>query len=178
RTGRRIAPAPDLDDDAVHATRLHAARDRDRRRQRGARTDGDHGDRRPARFDAADARRDPGRLHVAGPPQRRGIPRARRAQAKGHRRRCRGPASGGSRMTLAELSLKRPVTVIMVFVSMTVIGLIAAFRLPLESMRDIQFPFMEIVLPYQGSTPAEVERTVTRPVEEALSTLTGIQRMH
>ncbi|HZP67613.1 MAG TPA: efflux RND transporter permease subunit [Rudaea sp.] len=81
-------------------------------------------------------------------------------------------------MTLAELSLKRPVTVIMVFVSMTVIGLIAAFRLPLESMPDIQFPFMEIVLPYQGSTPAEVERTVTRPVEEALSTLTGIQRMH
>ena len=34
-------------------------------------------------------------------------------------------------MTLAELSLKRPVTVIMAFVSMTVIGLIAAFRLPL-----------------------------------------------
>jgi len=81
-------------------------------------------------------------------------------------------------MTLAELSLKRPVTVIMVFVSMTVIGLIAAFRLPLESMPDIQFPFLGIVIPYQGSTPAEVERTVTRPIEEALSTLTGIQRMH
>jgi HAE1 family hydrophobic/amphiphilic exporter-1 len=81
-------------------------------------------------------------------------------------------------MTLAELSLKRPVTVIMAFVSMTVIGLIAAYRLPLESMPDIQFPFLGIVIPYQGSTPAEVERTVTRPVEEALSTLTGIQRMH
>ncbi len=80
-------------------------------------------------------------------------------------------------MTLAELSLKRPVTVIMAFVSMTVIGLIAAFRLPLESMPDIQFPFLEISLPYQGSTPSEVERTVTRPVEEALSTLTGVQHM-
>jgi len=81
-------------------------------------------------------------------------------------------------MTLAELSLKRPVTVIMAFVSMTVIGLIAAYRLPLESMPDIQFPFLEINVPYQGSTPAEVERTVTRPIEEALSTLTGIQRMN
>ncbi len=80
-------------------------------------------------------------------------------------------------MTLAELSLKRPVTVIMAFVSMTVIGLIAAFRLPLESMPDIQFPFLEVSLPYQGSTPSEVERTVTRPVEEALSTLTGVQHM-
>jgi hydrophobic/amphiphilic exporter-1 (mainly G- bacteria), HAE1 family len=81
-------------------------------------------------------------------------------------------------MTLAELSLKRPVTVIMAFVSITVIGLIAAFRLPLESMPDIQFPFLGINMPYQGSTPAEVERTVTRPVEEALSTLTGIQHMN
>jgi len=81
-------------------------------------------------------------------------------------------------MTLAELSLKRPVTVIMVFVSMTVIGLIAAFRLPLESMPDIQFPFLAVSLPYQGSTPSEVERIVTRPVEEALSTLTGVQRMN
>jgi HAE1 family hydrophobic/amphiphilic exporter-1 len=80
-------------------------------------------------------------------------------------------------MTLAELSLKRPVTVIMAFVSMTVIGLIAAFRLPLESMPDIQFPFLAVSLPYQGSTPSEVERTVTRPVEEALSTLTGVQHM-
>jgi HAE1 family hydrophobic/amphiphilic exporter-1 len=81
-------------------------------------------------------------------------------------------------MTLAELSLKRPVTVIMVFVSMTVIGLIAAFRLPLESMPDIQFPFLQVNLPYQGSTPSEVERIITRPVEEALSTLTGVQRMN
>ena len=37
-------------------------------------------------------------------------------------------------MTIAELSLKRPVTAIMFFVSMVVIGLIAAFRLPLESL--------------------------------------------
>ena len=81
-------------------------------------------------------------------------------------------------MTLAELSLKRPVTVIMAFVSMTVIGLIAAFRLPLESMPDIQFPFLQVNIPYQGSTPAEVERLITRPVEEALSTLTGVQRMN
>ncbi len=81
-------------------------------------------------------------------------------------------------MTLAEISLKRPVTAVMFFVSLTVIGLIAAFRLPLEGMPDVQFPFMMVNLPYPGSTPAEVERTITRPVEDALSTLTGIQRMN
>ena len=81
-------------------------------------------------------------------------------------------------MTLAELSLKRPVTVIMVFVSMTVIGLIAAFRLPLEAEPDVQFPFMAVDIPYPGSTPGEIERTITRPIEESLSTLTGVQHMH
>ena len=80
-------------------------------------------------------------------------------------------------MTLAELSLKRPVTAVMFFVSMTVIGLLAAFRLPLEYMPDIEAPFLLITLPYPGSTPGEIERTITRPVEEALSTLTDIQDM-
>jgi len=81
-------------------------------------------------------------------------------------------------VTLAELSLKRPVTAVMFFVSLLVVGAIAAFRLPLEGMPDVQFPFMMIDLPYAGSTPAEVERTITRPVEDALSTLTGIEHMN
>ena len=80
-------------------------------------------------------------------------------------------------MTLAELSLKRPVTAVMLFVSLTVIGLLAAFRLPLEYMPDIEAPFLFIDVPYPGSTPAEIERTISRPIEEALSTLTGIQSM-
>ncbi|MCE5232442.1 MAG: efflux RND transporter permease subunit [Mizugakiibacter sp.] len=80
-------------------------------------------------------------------------------------------------MTLAELSLKRPVTAVMFFVSMTVIGLIAAFRLPLEQFPSLDVPFVAINLPYPGSTPAEIERTIARPVEEALATLPGIKRM-
>src|SRR5487761_2058302 len=80
-------------------------------------------------------------------------------------------------MTLAELSLRRPVTATMFFVTLTVIGLIAAFRLPLEQYPDIDAPFLFVQIPYAGSTPGEVERTITRPVEEALATLPGIQRM-
>ena len=81
-------------------------------------------------------------------------------------------------MTLAELSLKRPVTAIMFFVSMVVIGLIAAFRLPLEQFPAIDAPFLFVQIPYPGSTPGEIERTITRPVEEALATLPGIKRMN
>ncbi|MBL8296774.1 MAG: efflux RND transporter permease subunit [Rhodanobacteraceae bacterium] len=80
-------------------------------------------------------------------------------------------------MNLAELSLKRPVTITMFFLSMMVIGLIAAVRLPLEKFPDIEFPFLLVDVPYPGSTPAEVERVLARPVEEALSTVPGIERM-
>jgi HAE1 family hydrophobic/amphiphilic exporter-1 len=80
-------------------------------------------------------------------------------------------------MTVAELSLRRPVSTIMLFVSLFVIGLIAAFRLPLEAFPEVSPPFIFVSLPYAGSTPEEVERTILRPVEEALSTMSGIKRM-
>ncbi|KFN52341.1 hypothetical protein N790_00800 [Arenimonas malthae CC-JY-1] len=81
-------------------------------------------------------------------------------------------------MTIAELSLRRPVTAIMFFVSMLVIGLIAAFRLPLEQFPELNAPFIAVELPYPGSTPQEVERSLVRPVEEALSTLQGIKNLN
>lgn len=81
-------------------------------------------------------------------------------------------------MNIAELSLKRPVSTIMFFVSLTVIGLIAAIRLPLEFFPAVDVPFAFVDIPYPNSTPAEVERTITRPVEEVLSTLSGIKRMN
>ncbi|MBH1645623.1 efflux RND transporter permease subunit [Stenotrophomonas maltophilia] len=80
-------------------------------------------------------------------------------------------------MSVAEFSIRRPVTTIMCFVSLGVIGLIASFRLPLEALPDISAPFLFVQIPYTGSTPEEVERTIIRPVEESLATMTGIKRM-
>lgn len=81
-------------------------------------------------------------------------------------------------MSLAELSLKRPVTAVMFYVSLVVVGIIATFRLPLEQFPDVNAPFIFIDFPYPGSTPAEVDRTIIRPAEEALSTLPGISMMN
>ncbi|MGY1529770.1 efflux RND transporter permease subunit [Luteimonas sp. A649] len=80
-------------------------------------------------------------------------------------------------MSVAEFSLRRPVTTVMLFISLVVIGLIAAFRLPLEALPDVSAPFLFVQLPYEGSSPEEVERNLLRPAEEALATMTGIKRM-
>lgn len=80
-------------------------------------------------------------------------------------------------MSIAELSLRRPVTTIMCFISMVVIGLIASVRLPLEALPDITAPLLFVQLPYAGATPAEAEQNLLRPAEEALATMSGIKRM-
>ncbi|WPU54691.1 efflux RND transporter permease subunit [Stenotrophomonas acidaminiphila] len=81
-------------------------------------------------------------------------------------------------MNINELSIRRPVTTIMLFVSMVAIGLIAAFRLPLEAEPEATIPFFFVSLPYPGSTPEEVERNLLRPVEEAIATMPGIKSMN
>lgn len=80
-------------------------------------------------------------------------------------------------MGLTELSLRRPVTVCMLFACMTVFGLVAAGRLPLEALPEIRFPGLWIQIPYPNSTPEDVERLIIRPVEETLAQLPDVQRM-
>jgi len=80
-------------------------------------------------------------------------------------------------MKLTEISLKRPVTVCMFFVCLTLIGIMGGRQLPLEFLPDIEFPGLFVQIPYRNSTPEEVERRITRPVEEALATLSGIEQM-
>ena len=63
------------------------------------------------------------------------------------------------------------------FVALAMVGLIASRLLPLEEFPDIEFPGIFIQIPYPGSTPEEVERLITRPVEESLATLSGVERM-
>ena len=81
-------------------------------------------------------------------------------------------------MKHTEIALKRPVTTVVVFVALALVGLIATRMLPLEKFPDIEFPGIIIEIPYAGSTPEEVERLITRPIEEALATLSGVEQMY
>ncbi len=80
-------------------------------------------------------------------------------------------------MKHTETALRRPVTTVVVFVALSLVGLLASRLLPLEKFPDIEWPGIYIYIPYEGSTPEEIEQLITRPVEEALATLSGIKRM-
>ncbi len=78
---------------------------------------------------------------------------------------------------LTALALKRPVTTTMIMLSLFITGIIASRLLPQESWPAVNIPAAFISVPYNGATPAEVERLITRPLEEALATLGGIIEM-
>lgn len=78
---------------------------------------------------------------------------------------------------LAAFALRRPVTISMLFFSLLLMGLGASKLLPLEKFPGIDFPELYVQVPYQDATPAEIEKMITRPVEEALATMSGIKLM-
>ncbi|MEO0580350.1 MAG: efflux RND transporter permease subunit, partial [Pseudomonadota bacterium] len=81
-------------------------------------------------------------------------------------------------MKHTEFALRRPVTVSMICAAFAVLGCISAWLMPLEEFPDIEWPGFFVLIPYEGSTPEETERLVTKPAEEALATLPGIKRMY
>ena len=83
-----------------------------------------------------------------------------------------------SKLNLTALAIKKPVTTLMLCLTMLMMGVAASQLLPLEKWPGIDIPEMMINAPYQASTPAEVERLVTKPLEEALATMGGIQRLN
>ena len=80
-------------------------------------------------------------------------------------------------MRHTRLALERPVTTVMVALAVLAVGIISGRLLRLESMPDITFPGMQVVIPYAGSTPEEIEQLIVRPVEEALATLSGVEEI-
>lgn len=79
---------------------------------------------------------------------------------------------------LASFSMARPVTISMMFLSLVTFGLISSKLLPLESWPEIKLPFLIVVVPYDGGTPQEVERSITRPIEEAMAGVGDMVQMN
>ena len=65
----------------------------------------------------------------------------------------------------------------MVLVCVVVLGALSAPRLPLAFLPDVDFPGLEISIPYPNALPTQVEEEITRPAEEALATMSRVRRI-
>ncbi|HVJ49938.1 efflux RND transporter permease subunit [Desulfitobacterium sp.] len=77
-------------------------------------------------------------------------------------------------MKLAEVSVKRPVTIIMVMLIIILLGSVSLSRLPIDLLPNMEIPVAVVVTSYTGVGPQEIEKLITNPVEGALSTVENI----
>jgi HAE1 family hydrophobic/amphiphilic exporter-1 len=78
-------------------------------------------------------------------------------------------------MKLPEFSTKRPVTTIMIFVGVALFGIISLTKLPQELFPPIKYPQLTVFTGYANAAPEEVETLLTKPVEEAVGTVSGLK---
>ena len=81
-------------------------------------------------------------------------------------------------MNLPKFSVNRPITVLMLFIALIVIGIISYQGLGLDLLPDMSFPISAIMVSYPGVAPEEIETLITIPLEEAVSTMNQIDTIN
>ncbi len=77
-------------------------------------------------------------------------------------------------MWITRVSINNPVFATMVMVGIAVLGLFAYNRLRVEQMPDVSLPFVFVLTSYPGASPEVVEADVTKPLEYAINTVSGV----
>jgi len=80
-------------------------------------------------------------------------------------------------VTLSSVAVKRPVFTVMIMVGLLVLGLVGFRRLGADLFPDVSFPAVVVTVPYPGASPEEVETLISKPVEEAVVSINGIDRV-
>jgi len=81
-------------------------------------------------------------------------------------------------MTITELSIKRPTLVIVVFTVLGVLGVFSYTELKYELFPKITPPYVTVTTIYPGASPAEVETSVTKVVEDAVSGVDNVANVY
>jgi len=76
------------------------------------------------------------------------------------------------------LPIRRPVTMAMLFLTLVVFGWKSYQELPINLMPDISYPTLTVRTEYEGAAPEDVEKLVTRPLEEQLSIVSGLVELN
>ncbi|MGE5423766.1 MAG: efflux RND transporter permease subunit, partial [Syntrophothermus sp.] len=80
-------------------------------------------------------------------------------------------------MNIAGLSIKRPTLVVVIFTVLTFLGIVSYYSLNYELMPKYSEPVLVVSAVYPGASPNEVENTVTRKLEDAVSSLEDIDNL-
>ncbi len=80
-------------------------------------------------------------------------------------------------MSLTKTVLKRPVTTVLCVLCLVVFGLLSVFNSKLELTPEMEMPMMVVSTIYAGANPEDINDLITKPIEDEVSTLTGIDNI-
>ncbi|MDY7011478.1 MAG: efflux RND transporter permease subunit [Planctomycetota bacterium] len=80
-------------------------------------------------------------------------------------------------MTLPRFSVGKPVTVMMLFLGILLIGGVCLTQLPVDLLPEMDLPAISVITMYEGAAPEDVETKVTEPLERFLSTVPELKHI-
>ena len=80
-------------------------------------------------------------------------------------------------MSLYSTAVKRPITTLVIFIAVIVMGLFSLRNMPIDLYPEIDPPFISVFTIYPGASAADIETNVTRPLEDNLSIVTNLKNM-
>ncbi|HAU88707.1 MAG TPA: AcrB/AcrD/AcrF family protein, partial [Elusimicrobia bacterium] len=78
-------------------------------------------------------------------------------------------------MKITEISINKPIFTTMMITTLVVLGAAAYLRLGIDLMPNVEFPYVMVQTSLRGAGPEEIESSVTKPLEEAVNTISGIE---
>ena len=78
---------------------------------------------------------------------------------------------------MLKLPVQRPVTTLMIFIGLALLGVISWTRLPQELFPSLEYPQISIVTKYEGAGPEEAEKLISKLVEETVGTVKNVMKV-
>jgi len=80
-------------------------------------------------------------------------------------------------MKLSQFAVHHPIFTVMIFLIVIILGFISFTRLPIDLMPDITYPTLSLSTSYGNASPEEIEELITRPIEEAMAAVPGVEEI-
>ncbi|CCF12950.1 acrB/AcrD/AcrF family protein [Brevibacillus laterosporus GI-9] len=80
-------------------------------------------------------------------------------------------------MNISEVSVKRPVLIIMLTLAVMIFGIVSLPKLAIDLYPELNFPVAVVVTSVDGAAPSEVEKLVTKPIESAVGTVANLKEV-
>jgi hydrophobic/amphiphilic exporter-1 (mainly G- bacteria), HAE1 family len=80
-------------------------------------------------------------------------------------------------MSIYSTSVKRPVTTILIFVALMVMGIYSLVQLPVDLYPEMELPFVVVYTNYPGASASDIESNITKPLESSLNSVSKLKEI-